>query len=354
MNKRSFAILVAAVLVMIGVYYMQSDDRPQRQQQMLMPGLSEVLNEIVRVTIIGAGNETVATLERGDGQWTLAERGGYRADIGRIRKNLIALADARIVETKTADPALYPRLGVADLEDPAATGREFIIEAPSETFRLIVGKTGVRGDMAYVRRPDSEQSFLVSADLDPGDDTADWLQLDLLDIEATRVHAVTITHPDGEVLRIEKPSPDAEDFVLVDMPEGRELQYATILNSTAGLLTALTADDIEMDATAAKADTEPVVTRFETFDGLVIEIRLTDTADGKRVRFSALADAELANRFAAPRDDDEEVEDEPSFAAVVEEAERLNAQLDGWTYVLPSFKSDQLARRQDDVLRSPD
>jgi len=361
MNSRSFIVLVTVVLAMAALLYWQSsNDTPEEVEPAILPGLAAVLNEVERVTVIGAGNETLATLERGDRYWTVAERGGYRADVGRIRKNLTALAEARIVEYKTADPALHTRLGVEELADPAAAGKEFFIATPSGSFRLIVGNSGTRGGMAYVRRPDDAQSFLVSAEFDPGDDTADWLRRDLLDIDAERIHRVTITHPDGEVLRIEKPTQDAAAFTVADMPEGRELQYATILNSLTGLLTDLTLDDVAVEPDPGAPlpidddsdESTPVGARFETFDGLVVDATVRE--GGRRVVFGVRADEALAVRFLPPGDAEDDSVEQASFAAVSEEAQRLSETVHGWVYTLPSFKTDQLVRRLDEILKPVD
>lgn len=353
MRSRSFLILFTAVLVMIALLYTQPNDPFRGQQQLILPGLSQVLNDIERVTVIGAGNEPIATLVRGDDYWAVEERDGYRADVGRIRRNLIALGNAKVIELKTTDPALHARLGVEDLASPDAAGKQFIVEAPGETFTLVVGNTGVRGGMAYVRRPNAAQSFLVSADLDPGDSTTDWLSRKVLDIDSARIHAVTITHADGETLRVEKAAPDATGYALADIPAGRELQYATILDSMPGLLTDLQLDDV------SKGEPTPdpgslSSARFETFDGLVVEVDVIETGDGRQAAIDVSADASLADRFAPADGAEVGTGDQISFAAVTEEADELDARLGGWLYTLPSFKLEQLTRRTDDLLKPLD
>lgn len=353
MRSRSFIILFTAVLLMVALLYTQRQDPQQDQQQLILPGLSGVLNDVERVTVIGAGNSSVATMVRDDDYWILEERDGYRADVGRIRRNLIALANAKVVEPKTTDPALHPRLGVEDLGSPDAAGKQFVIAAPGQTFSLIVGNTGVRGGMAYVRKPDAAQSFLVSADLDPGDGTTDWLATNLLSVDAGRIYSVTTAHADGETLRVEKATRDATAYTLVEMPDGRELQYATILDTVPSLLTDLTFDDVgkrdpskELEVVAS--------TRFETFDGLIVEATIFDAEDGRRVTFEASADENLSALFTGPENGDGVAGDQLSFAAVRDEADTLNAQLAGWIYTLPSFKVDQLARRTEDLLKPLD
>ncbi|MGI9341978.1 MAG: DUF4340 domain-containing protein, partial [Gammaproteobacteria bacterium] len=218
-------------------------------------------------------------------------------------------------------------------------------------FELIIGTTGVRGKMAYARRPGADQSFLIAADLDLGDATVDWLQRDLMDIEAGRIRSVTLTHADGDTLRIERPERDADELNVVGMPPDRELQYATILDSMAGVLSDLSIDDVA-PADGAAAQESAVVARFETFDGLVVTATLTATDDRKTVRFAAAASEELAARFAADEADANSAQ-QLSFDAVADEARTLNARVTGWTYELPSFKTDQLDRRLDDLLQPP-
>lgn len=359
MNNRSFIILICIVLLMVGLLYLQPADFDQRPQQRIFPELAAALNDVNRITVTGAGNAAIATLTRGDDFWKLAERGDYRADVGRIRRNLIALSDARVVEVKTADPALHAQLGVEDLSASGATGKGLVIEAPDDTFELVIGTTGVRGKMAYARRPGADQSFLIAADLDLGDATVDWLQRDLMDIEAGRIHSVTLTHADGDTLRIERPERNADELNVVGMPPDRELQYETILDSTAGVLSDLRFDEVSRDEVsrddvapedAAAAPESVVVARFETFDGLVVTATLSETDDRKTVRFAAAASEELAARFAADEADAESVQ-QLSLDAVRDEARTLNQRVTGWTYELPSFKTDQLGRRLDDLLQ---
>ena len=52
----------------------------------------------------------------------MAERADYPADEAKVRKLLIALADAKVVEEKTSNPASYATLGVEDMKGTGATG----------------------------------------------------------------------------------------------------------------------------------------------------------------------------------------------------------------------------------------
>lgn len=368
MSSRAFMILIAAIVVMIALFYTTPRDFETTEQELFLPGLKSEINDVKKITITGPGNEVVATLQRGETRWTIAERSGYAADVAKIRSNLIALANARIVEAKTADPALYDRIGVQDLDQPDASGTRIDIEGAAQPVSFIVGETGVRKNMAYVRAIDSGQSYLISADLDLGKKTADWLVRDIVNFSSADIHAVEIRHPDGHTLRVAKPSTEDTDFAVQDLPDGSELSYATVADAIGGVLTALTLEDVEPAADLDPGDGKPVVTRFEMFDGTIVEADAYQLDDATKVRFRVTAEQELANKFISaddslPAEDvqdsgsDEEApetgsqDDAADFSSVLSRAENLNAKLSPWVYILPSFKSDQLVKRMEDLLK---
>jgi hypothetical protein len=375
-SRGLLTLLIAVVLLIVVGFVVSTSDSPERTtSELLLPQLSGKLNEIESITVTAAGDTTVATLRRGTEQWTVAEASNYPANLGRIRQNLIALADARIVEEKTSNPAFYDRLGVVDIGDEKATGTQLEIAAPEFTATLIVGDTGVSGgNMAYVRRSGEPQSLMVSADLDLSDDRAEWLDRDVMDISSAQVHRVIITHPDGGTLNLQKDSPDATDFTVAGIPEGRELSFGGVANSIGAVLSSLRLDEVAPGATFDAGAAEPVIARFETFNGMVVQARVFPVDAGVRVSFEVSADPALAVDGSdlreaaadAPSAEAEEAGDEAlegteaaddavdRFAAVQAEAEKLNQRLQGWIYTLPSYKTDQLTKRLEDLLDSDD
>lgn len=378
-SRGLLTLLIAVVLLVVVVFVVSTSDSPERAtSELLLPQLSGKLNEIESITVRAPGDTTVATLRRGADQWTVAEASDYPANLGRIRQNLIALADARIVEEKTSNPEFYDRLGVVDIADEKATGTQLEIAAPEFSATVIVGDTGVSGgNMAYVRRSGEPQSLMVSADLDLSDDRAEWLERDLMDISSAEVHRVIITHPDGELLSLQKDSPDATDFSVAGIPEGRELSFGGVANSIGAVLSSLRLDEVTPEATFEAAAAEPVIARFETFNGMVVQARVYPVDAGVRVSFEVSADPVLADNSSglqkaaadAPSAEADEAGDEAleapetpeavddavdPFPTVQAEAEKLNQRLQGWIYTLPSYKSDQLTKRLEDLFESED
>src|SRR5258708_25761455 len=95
------------------------------------------------------------TMHEKDGRWTVAERGDYPADVAKLRKLLLALSDAKIVEEKTSNPANFAVIGVEDPSSPAATGAEISVTARDGKHAVIIGKPVGGGNFAPRRRDNS-------------------------------------------------------------------------------------------------------------------------------------------------------------------------------------------------------
>ena len=337
MNRRTFFILVCTIVVMSAFVVVNRQDFDGTNTPVLLPGLEDELNAITKITIRAAGNRTVATLTRGAERWTVAESGNYPADVGKIRQTLISLAKATVVEQKTADPALYDRLGVEDIAGEDATGIELVIDGPTEPYRIIIGKTGIRGDRAYARKPDSAVSLLIAADLNLGTEPIAWLDRSILDIPAQDIARITTTHPDGEIVRIENTG--ADGFRPVDLPADVKINATGAANSIGAVLGGLTFDDVSTSQNAGIEDIEPVVTRFETRDGLAVITNIYADGDRRLVGFEFTATDAAA----------EETSDETANSELSARAAALNARLGAWLFVLPDAKLDQLTHRRADL-----
>lgn len=332
--------VAVAVLLLVALVSTRSPEGPADAGPggLLLPGLEAGLNSITGITVRGAGDKTIATLVRGDERWTVAERDHYPADVGRIRQNLRALAGAVKVEEKTSNPEFYERLGLEDPARPSARGVELTLTGTAAPVQVIIGDNRAGSDeYTYVRVAGEARSWMVRGRFDPGRSTAQWLDQGLLDIPASRVQSVTITHPGLPILRIARGKPDEAGFAILALPTGRQASYPGVADALGGALASLQLEDVAPRAALGTAPGKPVVARFATFDGLVIEASGWRTPDGTRFTFIASADEGLAERSGK----------DPAEAA--REAEAINARLGGWLYTLPSFNTEQLTQRLADL-----
>jgi hypothetical protein len=337
MNNRTMiwlagALVILAILAMIG----QRGQQPQTQSgNMFLPGLLESLDDVRRVEIVGAGEERLATLERDDSGWTVLERGGYPADLTKMRHVLLSLAETQILEAKTANPALHDRLGLEAIDSDTAGGVAIQLIGPAEPVRIIVGNA--EGDyQRYVRRQDEDQTYLINRDPEIATSAVDWLDTAIVNVDGERIQHVTVSRSDSEPLIVSKAVRGQANFTVENIPEGREIRYDSIANVMDNILESLTLDDVEP---LTETTDEVIVTEFRTFDGLVITAQSLERDDSAWASFAAAVDPTLPP------------ESEQTRADAAAEATEINERVQGWRYQIATYKFDQLTREMADLLQ---
>ena len=385
MNRRSFAILAVIAVLLAGVAWFaqrgggSSSIAGASAGQLLVPGLADELSDITAIEIVGAGDARLARLERTGEQWTVAEQDGYAAATGKVNSLLIALAEARIVEEKTANPEFHARLGVEAVASAEAMGVQVALSGDDgASFEIVLGDTYGQ-DQRYARLAASEQSVLIDRNPDVARTASDWVQPEILAIPANRVQRVEVAHADGETLVIHKDARELTDFQVERVPEARELEYAGVANVTGSVL-----QNLNLEEVSRRADTpgERVsITEFRTFDGLVITVTAFAAEEPEAepwLTFDARFDAEQALDFAtgtvddlgaAAADAETEVADAAADATdddagaadgaaapaadTIAEAEAINERLAAWRFRIPAYQYSQMSRRMEDLLRPP-
>ncbi|MEM9303729.1 MAG: DUF4340 domain-containing protein [Pseudomonadota bacterium] len=326
---------------------------PERSPgEMLAPGLLDAVNEVNSIRITDAESGAVTTLELVEDRWTIAERGGYPAEVTDLRRGVLAFAEARLVEAKTANPDFYGRLGVEDPATAGASSRRIEVELPAASFDVIVGALASRGQTStFVRRAGEAQSWAASGNLRLDADPKDWLERAILDLPTQTVRSVVITHPDGGTVAITKAEPGLPNFAVADVPEGRELLSPSAGNSIAGALASLRLEDVVARSDFDPGEAEPVRATFAGFDGRRATVSAWRVDD---VRYVTVAlDFDPALVAVAPDETGTDGADAESTIEVADAAAvaDLASRLDGWVFAIPSYKHSNLTKRLDDLLK---
>ena len=372
MNRRTLiGLALAAVLGFVLSLVAGHFNKPRtgvaggEAETALVPSLRDRVNDIDKVVVTGAGAKPVATLTRGANGWSIAEKNGFAVDTGKLREFLLKLADAKLIEQKTSNKDKYATLGVEDVAGSDAKGVEVELDGLDKPVKIIVGNANAHGG-TFVRRAGEAESWLASGAISVDKKVENWLRKDVADVAANRVASVTITRPDGKVVRIAKDSEGDTSFKLADVPKGREPASEFTINGIAGTLAGLRFDDVVPAAEAAPPE-KPLDARFATFDGLVVDVVAWEK-DGKNyARLTASEDKDRATSHAAaeqakPKSEPENADaksDAPKpaddgVAAIGKEAADLDQRAKGWTFVLPAYKYANLNKSLDDLLKPPD
>lgn len=362
MQQKTLLILAVATLGVGGIAWWKlgSDSAAVSSQATtgkLFPELEKQVNDVHTILIERAAGSI--TLQRAAGGWGVTEKQGYPVDMESVRKSLIALAQMTAVEAKTSDPERYSKLGVEDITAAGAASIQVTLKdaGGKEVAKLILGKEqegkgGMPSGNVYVRRPGDKVSYLAKGNPDIKPAALDWLKKEILKVSRDRVQSVVITHPDGEVVRVERSKPEDSEFSLANMPEGKELTYPGAPSSVSSTLEWLNLEDVvpaaEVDfGTGAGAKSE-----YRTFDGLLVRAELKEV-DGKcYARFNAVYEAPAAiGPVAEPAP--EAAAGKPKPEEVQKEAEALQNRLKDWVFVIPAYNKSSFAKRMSELVKDP-
>lgn len=349
-TRHLIILIVAAVIAVLAAVWtgsLREGERPAGDAAgaLLVPGLEAVLNDVTAIKVQAKDDKTV-TLERTENAWVIREKSGYPAETGKIRKFVIGLAQSKLVEPKTSNPARYGELGVADLDAPEpaesesdsdddagadkSSGVLVTVSVPmgdADKVEMLIGSSARGATGTYVRKPGDSQSWLASGDLSVDADPLNWMDRQIMNIAANRIQQVTITHPDGESLVISKDTREATNYAVQDVPQGKELKYDSVGNPLASMISSLRLDEVYPLAEKDPAQHSPIEAEYKTFDGLVVKARAFADGDKRLVNFTASFDEEQARRFyVPPKSDDDAADDAPDSTEGADEATDERAQ----------------------------
>jgi hypothetical protein len=347
--------------------------------QILFPDLMNVVNDVNEVVI--ETKEQTITLVRGEQTWGIKEKASYRADVEKVKKVIVGLADLRIHEPKTKNPELYERLGLQDSDQEGSPSKTVTVKTAgnSEAAKLVVGnqkpaKGNPRMSDIYVRKPGDPQTWLVIGNVAIETMSGEWLDKEVTALTTKRVRQVTVTHPKGETLHLSKAKPEDLDFQLDSIPTGSKISSQFNVNNVVGTLVQLSLEDVKPQAEVDFTAKPGVSAILETFDGLRLHVHTTKQDEKVFAKISADFDANLVQPSEAeskpkdrPKSEEAEAEKgekdkgagvEPSKKdsllnkpeEVQKEVESLNQRTNDWAYELPSFRVENFSKLKKDLI----
>jgi len=340
MSLRGFLILltITAITVAAAVFVIAERDTALggASRAPMFPGLMDRLEEVATIKVTRADGE--ATIERKAKAWVVKEASSYPADMEKVREVLIGLAQLETLEPKTKRADRYAKL---EVEDPtgkdAKSARVTLTDANGGTLAdLIVGKTkfSLEGiDSLYVRRPGADRAWLARGRVEPAHGRLGWVDPSFLSIDRERIRKATLKRPGSTPLVVFKSKAGDEDFKLAGMPPGTELKDEFGVSDIARVLQGLTFDDVRPAAEVPVDQGGEPDGVYETFDGLIFDLWLTEF-DGK----TWLAGRAKAGTDPAPSDE------------VKKEIEAINTLLATWRYALSEYELKNLKKTMADLV----
>jgi hypothetical protein len=351
MRSKTLAILALGAAIVAGAAVVATGQRDKAASpadmagQLVFPGLLPRVGELSRIEIEGNG-EKFELVRRPDGTWTVPAKAGYPADFPMIRRLALDVADMRIIEARTANPALHAEIDLDGTgKDQKAVRATFYGAQGGPQASLLAGRTrfgrqGTGGDGTFVRKDGENQVWFVRGRIGIERDATKWLARRVVDVQRERVTKAVVVRPDGARLEVTRDAYEKQDFELAPLPDDKKVKSAFDVNLVASGIEALDLEDVRKADGLSFAGERDFV-EFATFDGVTLRVEFAREGDAVWARLSA--------RYAAPA---AAVTGERLKTAddARKEAETINARAAGWAYKLPNYKVEHMSRALADLV----
>jgi hypothetical protein len=281
MNARIAGILVVLLVVLGGgalLYYQQ--ERSRRPANVAT--LGRTLLPDVRIADVAeiriAEPKATLTLDRQAERWVIEERGGFPADLGKVRELVLKLTSLKVGQSEPIGEKDRARLNL----DGSGTRVELADAAGKVLATLVVGRKYYKGEVAdaakapadgrFVSLPgDEKQAYLVSDALAQASaESAQWIDRTAFKVE--KVKSLEVRYPDGSGWRISR-SGDNTDWQLDGARPGEKVDVFRA-NAASYSLSLLELADVAPKDVRDTGLAEPTLINATTLAGRTYNIKV--------------------------------------------------------------------------------
>ncbi|MDC9724567.1 MAG: DUF4340 domain-containing protein [Gammaproteobacteria bacterium] len=349
LNSLTVLFIITVVMVLLMLITIQRPSNTSDDEGLLFPELYGQLNGVDTIKIKSSQDEF--TLYKEGEDWFIKERWSFFADFNLVKRALVDLSEAKILERKTDKPEQLAVLSLEGMEQGGESIHINLLQGEEVVAGLVLGRERELGQTGgerqfYVRRAGEERAWLAEGYLNINPLMLNWIKSEVINIARERIAQVNIIQPNGSTATIISLG-QKDKF---GTPEDRDetvFKYAQLGYDIAGSLFQLKMEDVQPASDFSRGESEIVTAEFLTFDGLKI---ITETSfDSEDGYYYSTIRAESSVLGDAPKDI-QALNVLKTADQVQEEITVLNKQFDSWVYRFGGFVGTNLMRSEADMV----
>lgn len=297
----------AAAVLRTGTAVITSDRRGER----VLPALAAKPNEITSVTI-RQGGEPLA-IDRRDGGFVTADT-GFPIKADSVRDLIAGSIELTFEEARTADPARYGELGLAEPGASDGAGRRIVVRsAGGDLADFVLGNrdTGVggAGGGVFVRLAGQPQTWLARGNVRLPARRADWFEAVDLGVKRDDIRKIVLAGGGRDSVTISVAADKPGELTIESVPENRAADTGKLARLTS-LVENFSFEDVRKRSQPA-GDARRVTIDVGDAMRLVVaaagepgwvQIAVEPVGDARREQVSALAAKVAGYDFRLPAD----------------------------------------------------
>lgn len=207
-------ILMIVFAAALGGYLTSKDAAVSEFQQKKLFSLKPVidLNNVTKIEIYGANNETIVKANKVLQQWQLPQHHDYLADEASLSELLSSINASQIVESKTKLKKYHARLGLSDITEAESQAKLLVIEEGQKSFAVLLGNEAENSSGQFVRLQGDDQTYLIDRSITLPNKSSDWIKSAIIDADYQQVRSLKLTKVGEEVyqlLRLKQPTSES-------------------------------------------------------------------------------------------------------------------------------------------------
>ncbi|NQY27086.1 MAG: DUF4340 domain-containing protein [Piscirickettsiaceae bacterium] len=349
LNSLTILAIVTLVMVILMLITIQRPSTTGDDDALLFPELLGGLKEVDTLHFKSSQDE-FTLLKQGE-DWFIPNRWSYPADFNLVKRALIDIAEAKILERKTQDPKNYELLGVEGAENGGSSIQITMANGEQVVASLLLGNERETGKSMgvrqfYVRRGNEERAWLAEGYLNINPLMLNWIKSDVINIARERIAQVNIIQPNGQTATIINTG-KKDKFGTPTMLDKTVFKYELLGYDIAGSLFELRMEDVQPLTDFSRGKSEVVTAEFITFDGLKV-ITKTSFDDGMYyTTFSAETGESMVKTVPA---DIQQLNVLRTAEQVQQEIAMINTDLHEWVYRFGGFIATNMMRAEADIV----
>jgi len=349
LNSLTILFIVTAVMVLFMLVTLQRPNDSQDDEGLLFPELFGQLSGVNTITLKSSQDEF--TLYKKGEDWFIKERWNFPADFNLVKRALIDISEAKILERKTDKAEQLALLGLEGMDQGGESIHITMLEDENAVAGLILGREREIGQTGgarqfYVRRAGEERAWLAEGYLNINPLMLNWIKSDVINIARERIAQINIIQPNGDTATLINLG-KKNKFGTPDDLAKTVFKYDQLGYDIAGSLFQLKMEDVLPLSDFSRGDSQSVTAEFLTFDGLKV-ITETSFNNDDGFYYSTIR-TERSSAGAVPKEI-QALDVLKSEQEVTEEVAALNAQFDSWVYRFGGFVGTNLMRAEQDIV----
>ncbi len=347
-NGLTILFVVTVVMVILMLFTIEHPKQNSIDEGLLFPGLLDKLSQVNHIHVYSKQDDF--TVHKQGDIWVVDQRWNYPADFNVVKRTLVDMANAKILQQKTRNPKQFAILGVEGAKDGGDSLEITLSDGGTRIAGLILGherELGLVGGprQFYVRRQGENQALLAEGYLNINPLMLNWIKSEVMNIARERIAQVNIIQPDGAMATIINLGKDK-----FGTPEDREqtvFKYKLLGYDIAGTLYQLHMEDVLPKSKFKRDPNKVVKAEFITYDGL--KVTALTSFDPEKGFYFTTFEVETTQSRPAP-EDIAKLNVLKTPEEVKKEAQTLNAQLADWVYRFSGFIGTNLMRAKSDIV----